>query len=584
MVVQPPAPPVAPVEENVPEIPSHQPETVNSSPFDDMDVDNDNQNDDHPMDRDDQSEHSDEGDESENDGVAGLTIGSTIAPSSPSRSPSREERAAIMARIILSRQQQSEPSQPADPTPGPSATSPSAENRTGDVRSAMLAAATSRQQSALTSSPQTLSASTKTKTRTMLRSLRDVCLRVCASIVFNPATPRAAVSRLPHLGSHLTEQLMQALMSTRQLERMSLLRLSTCTIERVVWDAYVLATDSLLQTLATSQWKNVRKLSLKACSFVTDAGVGECVESLKYLEILDLSGCRLTDLVAFPISSITKLEYLNLSGTKVTAAGVGIIGSSQTIAASLCELYLSQCEHISGDRVLAALAPLRNLQILQLSSTKLTSPQRLPPRTQDDSLFPSLRRLDLSRTQLRDEDLSRTLGPKLHGEQLEELDLRGCNLCGMEGVSAVVTGKFSSLNCIVFPNKEHLDIDGVLARMAGAECADGEKLKMVRMELEGFAMLTDAGLEWMRVVGFESLSFLSLGGTKIGDAGLRAVGGTVFLQRRVSFAHLMFIACTELRELYLDRTAVTDEGMAFLKGTLCVFNHVSDKRSLFIQL
>jgi len=68
-------------------------------------------------------------------------------------------------------------------------------------------------------------------------------------------------------------------------------------MERLKLDRYELTTDSLLEMISMTLSTSAKHISLKSCQYVTDQGVLS-LTSLRNLQYLDLSYCRITDKLA----------------------------------------------------------------------------------------------------------------------------------------------------------------------------------------------------------------------------------------------------------------------------------------------
>jgi len=76
----------------------------------------------------------------------------------------------------------------------------------------------------------------------------------------------------------------------------------------IVLDGYSRATDSLLDAIGSSQTRSLMYLSLKSCTFLTDAGFAN-IARMEELEVLDLSHCRITDKTLAFTLSMDKKKY-----------------------------------------------------------------------------------------------------------------------------------------------------------------------------------------------------------------------------------------------------------------------------------
>ncbi|KAJ3048870.1 hypothetical protein HK097_010128 [Rhizophlyctis rosea] len=360
--------------------------------------------------------------------------------------------------------------------------------------------------------------------RARVSPLKDLCLRCVAGQVANPKMAERHLSLLKLLPPDLGELLIKQLMTTKHFDRFTLHRLRFCPIQNVELNSYGLATDSLLDTLSTTHWSTITRLSLKGCEFVTDRGIAE-VGELVHLNSLDLSSCRVTDRSADVFARLRELEYLNLSRTKITSKGLGII--VKPLQDTLRELLIASCKNIKGDDLFVLIQGIKSLTRLSIAELEFSTPLQPP----SPSAFQQLTELNAGHTALGNEDLRRVVGGF---GRLEELDLEGCLGVQEEGLLWLTRG-LTKLRVLKFPMLKG-ELGEVLEGMLAA-------MPLERLDLQGYHQVKDSGVRHLSNLQ-NSLTFLSLAGTSITDEALSVVG-----------------VCIKLKELYLDGTHITDTGV-----------------------
>ena len=152
-------------------------------------------------------------------------------------------------------------------------------------------------------------------------------------------------SRLPDLesltvhGSGMNAEDIQAL---AKMDLLKHLRLHACNLK-----------DDTLGTIG--QIKKMTVLSLDLNSEITDAGIDQ-LGALKELTYLGLKETRVRDETCKLLASLPKLEGTDLSGTRVSDAGIELISTSK----SLKSVVLTECKRIS-DQGLESLARMTGL-------------------------------------------------------------------------------------------------------------------------------------------------------------------------------------------------------------------------------
>lgn len=128
-------------------------------------------------------------------------------------------------------------------------------------------------------------------------TLKSLCLIAATRLLCSAKTPPSYLHPLRNLPPSVTELLIAHLRTTSHLTRPTLQKLSICPISSLVLNHYALVTDSMLNVIGERFWNCLTVLSLRGCEMITDKGVGY-LKGLRWLEELDLGGCRLTDGVA----------------------------------------------------------------------------------------------------------------------------------------------------------------------------------------------------------------------------------------------------------------------------------------------
>ncbi|XP_057967331.1 uncharacterized protein LOC131157301 isoform X2 [Malania oleifera] len=149
--------------------------------------------------------------------------------------------------------------------------------------------------------------------------------------------------------------------------------------------------------------------------------------NMNALEILDLSHSAMGDDSIELVASIgASLRDLNLSNTRISSAGVGILAGC---VPNLEVISLSQTS--IDDSALSYFGQMPSLRVISLSNTKITGFIRLPSNELDSVLsltalesLSGLERLDLEETQVRDSSLY----PLQCFQELRQLSLKSVSL------------------------------------------------------------------------------------------------------------------------------------------------------------
>jgi hypothetical protein len=132
--------------------------------------------------------------------------------------------------------------------------------------------------------------------------------------------------------------------------------------------------------------------------------------------------------------------------------------------------------------------------------------------------------------------------------------------------------ELSNLEDIKFPNQNQ-DLNDCLVHYG--------RLNLTHLNLGNYKEIDDSGMQ--HIAKMNQLRFLSLEGSQITDDGLSLLTGKYILFLS-SILRLLILRClwTEmehLEQLFLDRTAVTDQGME----TICSKSMSCWRRTLFIE-
>nr|KAJ3422832.1 hypothetical protein HK105_006128 [Polyrhizophydium stewartii] len=352
--------------------------------------------------------------------------------------------------------------------------------------------------------------------------LLTLALKVLIGMISNPAMPQSLFVDIGVISSEMLEKILADLISNKKLDRFTLQRLRPCEISALKLDSYGLATDSLLETINRVCAPSLERLSLRNCTYLTDAGILS-LQNAEHLTDLDLSSCRLTDKMTKLFVHTPHLVNLSLAGTKITP--VGLLNVVRSLGGALESLSIAKCEGIKVATVFPLLQGLTKIRSLSLAGVPFKTPLMQP----DLGSFAGLCTLDLAGTAITDEDVSSVVG---RFDTLEELDLTGCGALTL-GALRPIAQRCRGLTHLKLPRRD-LDYDSVLADLSA--------LPLVRLDLSGCSAVTDAGVSALRALA-PTLEVLSLAGTRTGDASAGALS-----------------ALALLRELALDNTTIGDDG------------------------
>jgi hypothetical protein len=100
---------------------------------------------------------------------------------------------------------------------------------------------------------------------------------------------------------------------------------------------------------------------------LTDRGL-ESIAALANLEELNIRGAKLTNAGTAPLVKLNKLRVLDLGQTPLSASGLGPLADLP----ALRQLSLYQCERVSDDAI-ALLSRLAAIEFLDLEGTSITA-------------------------------------------------------------------------------------------------------------------------------------------------------------------------------------------------------------------
>ncbi|KAG0055014.1 hypothetical protein BGZ83_009784 [Gryganskiella cystojenkinii] len=398
-------------------------------------------------------------------------------------------------------------------------------------RQRILDAMAARERDQATAVPEEAQAPKKIKTRDV-PTLQSLCSYEVAVLLTsrNSASSKHLKLLGDNLGSQSAESIIQELIKLKQLDQLSFKRFFKCSLVNIVLDGYSRATDSLLDAIGSCQSRSLMYLSLKSCAFLTDAGFSN-VARFEELEFLDLSHCRITDKTLEFTLNLPNLSALHLSTTKITSRGLAKVIADAAWNTTLQTLDVSFCEGIMGRTALSNLQGLTNLQTLRLNNTNAFNESGIV--LPEAGAFTQLLNLDIAWTTISSADVVALAG---FLSTLETLNLTSCGHVDASALEHCVTS-LRDLQTLRFPNREH-DLLTVLPLAAS--------LPLVELDLSKFLFVADEAI--LALEAAHHLQMLSLADTRLTD-----VGAAVFV-------HL-----SSLKELSLDRTAISDKAIDYLR-------------------
>ena len=262
------------------------------------------------------------------------------------------------------------------------------------------------------------------------------------------------------------------------------------------------------------------------------------VASLSNLELLDLTGCPITDAgLSDHVTRLSRLQALSVGGTGVGDPGIG------------------------------SLAACRSLRILRLSDTAVTATGLLPL-----AKLPQLTRLDLAGCAV---DLATLTAVGRFG-QLKRLDLLRTTLppeamakWAAEHTECVVVSSVDPLLAALAAGteKKPVTLDAAVRQVAEVEGSKSQGLSVTVTDAD----LTDVGLA--RLSALEGLTRLVLNGVGVTDAGLGPLETSASLRvldlsstSITDHASVNLSRLVDLTELSLADTDFSDRGLSRLKG------------------
>ena len=250
---------------------------------------------------------------------------------------------------------------------------------------------------------------------------------------------------------------------------------------------------------------------------------------LKSLEILDLSGTKISDQGLIYLKSLKRLESLDLSETKISDQGLSYLKS----LTSLKRLYLSGTK--ISNRGLIYLKSLKGLKTLHLSGTKITSQGLYHLKS-----LKNLKILILSGTKINDQGLFYLA----LFNNLKVLDLSGTKI-GNQGL----------LYLALFNNLKLLDLSGTKTGNQGLFYLTLLN-NLKSLDLTG-TKISDQGLIYIKHM--KNLKRLSLG--------IQKKGSKLILTTKITSKGLVYLRGHEsLTDLYLMGTKITlDEALELKK-------------------
>ncbi|XP_071784217.1 uncharacterized protein [Asterias amurensis] len=384
---------------------------------------------------------------------------------------------------------------------------PSPQRAAAAALSRLAAAAVSQASSCTSKSPERPASS--------LPALQDLCLHCVSKRI--EGRSHQPVTTLEALPPHIASQLVDELKKSATLRPKTLNLFLPCHLQHLTLDCYKYTTNELMQ--AVRLHIHINRLSLCACPLLTDQAFVS-ISSMKKLQHLNISNNKqLTDGSLQSIKDLSNLVTLIMEDTSVSDKGVSDLASSSMV--HLTHLSLSRTN--VSDTVIPLLAVFPNLKSLSLEKTKVSSLQGIGNLT-------TLGSINIARNTLTAEAL----------DQLANLpDLQAVNVMLLEGLTGdKVLHHLQGLDLkqLQMPDR-HTTTNNGLCSIAG--------MPLVALDLTDYIHITDDGIH--HIADMTSLTKLSLNNTKITDLAMTYIKGLV-----------------ELKELHLDRTAITDEGASVI--------------------
>ncbi|MEX0866814.1 MAG: protein kinase, partial [Pirellulales bacterium] len=324
----------------------------------------------------------------------------------------------------------------------------------------------------------------------------------------------------------------------------------------------------------------------------TDVGDEDLValKGCQELEWLALSDCAITDKAVAQLKLLPKLRELKVDGTRLTDAGVEELRetfSSEAVVADpldpqrLVARWVAELGGVAvaGEQRIAQTADLPR-DAVALTAIDLADVPNVGAKTIDPLQHcPDLTSLDLSRTEITDEDLAAIA----QLTRLEELHLAGTRVSdkGLAHLAALnslrvldlsetrVTGAgLAALQDL--PNLSALRLNRCRVSDAAMETINRYPA-LVELSLAFNTSLSDSGIA--KLTNLKKLQVLDVGGARITDAAMSTIGGFTDLRRlnlaggKVSDASAeIFAQLPNLQSVNLGSTQVGDRTMTALAG------------------
>ena len=127
--------------------------------------------------------------------------------------------------------------------------------------------------------------------------------------------------------------------------------------------------DAGIKAIATGL-SNLKLLNIRKCLHVTDDGIAMLAEKLPNLSQLCISCCaKITNVGLMDIATrLTNIKSLDISGIKITDAGISEILNGLSGPNKLQSLFISQNNEITDKAVTEIVNRLTNLQLLDISA------------------------------------------------------------------------------------------------------------------------------------------------------------------------------------------------------------------------
>lgn len=341
-------------------------------------------------------------------------------------------------------------------------------------------------------------------------------------------------------------------------------------------------------------------------TLVTDKGM-EALGQFTNLEYLDLSGARLTDAGIRSLKALTKLRSLNLLGAELSDDALSVLSGfpaleelniyrSQVSNAGLKKLEsLKQLRHLdvrytrvsrAGVENLSKAVPACKTEFVDASAAAVSAAVRhsRPAARTDEAVAAwvpqiggsahfsegRLRRLDLSRTPVSDEQLAHLGDLALDELRLDSTEISDAALArlprGLKRLNLSNTGVTVQGLAALPPALEELDLSNT--------AADDRTVPLIPASVVSLNLAySSIGNDGIKLLAARPLVKLDLTATDIENEGLAAIARIASLRDlRISYGRYTDKAITALaglrglERLEMVRTRLTDEGLKALTG------------------